>query len=314
MSIALFDPSIASGNLGDQIILDAVRKELTDLLPQEQIITLPTQEVISYISIQRAMQARYRLVGGTNLLSSRMRQYKQWQITLLQSFRLHDVTLMGVGWWQYQEQPDLYTSTILRNLLSRHKLHSVRDEYTRKKLNSIGIDNVLNTGCPTMWQLTPEHCSRVSSSKADAVVLTLTDYHPDPTNDIRLIDVLRNNYTTVYFWPQGSGDIYYLRTLNQDGLKVLRPSLKAYDELLRDAASLDFVGTRLHGGVRAMQYLRRALILAVDNRAKEISADTGLQIAARDDLAAIHQWISHPSKTSISMNTKAISDWKSQFS
>lgn len=313
MSIALFDPSIASANLGDQIILDAVHRELTDLLPLEQIITVPTQEVISHISIQRAMQASHRLVGGTNLLSARMRQYKQWQITLRQSFNLHDVTLMGVGWWQYQDQPDLYTRTILRNVLSHQKLHSVRDEYTRKKLIAIGIENVLNTGCPTMWRLTPEHCSQISAVKADSVVLTLTDYHPDPVNDIRLIDTLKKHYATVYFWPQGSGDMKYFQSLQRDGITALRPSLAAYDELLRSAPSLDFVGTRLHGGVRAMQHLRRALIVAVDNRAREISADTRLPIAARDDLSAVEHWINHPVETAIAMNWSAIAEWKSQF-
>jgi hypothetical protein len=313
MSIALFDPSIASTNLGDQIILDAVHLELTDLLPQEQIISLPTQEVISRISIQHAMHAKHRLVGGTNLLSARMREYKQWQITLRQSLDLHDVTLMGVGWWQYQGKPDLYTRTILRKVLSRQRLHSVRDQYTLQKLTSIGIDNVLNTGCPTMWRLTPEHCSGIAASKAAAVVLTLTDYHPDPANDIRLIDLLKKHYTTVYFWPQGRGDMGYFRSLQRDGVDILRPSLAAFDEVLQSAAALDFVGTRLHGGVRAMQKLRRALIVTVDNRAKEISADTGLPIAARDDLEAVEHWISHPSATRINMNWAAISKWKSQF-
>jgi hypothetical protein len=313
MTIALFDPSIASANLGDQIIQDAVHRELTDLLPLEQIITVPTQEVISRISIRRAMQASHRLVGGTNLLSARMRQYKQWQINLLQSFSLHDVTLMGVGWWQYQGKPDFYTKAILRNVLSRQRLHSVRDEYTRKKLASIGIENVLNTGCPTMWRLTPDHCKRIPASKADAVVLTLTDYHPDPINDTRLIDSLKKHYATVYFWPQGSGDVNYFNSLRRNDLKVLRPSLAAYDELLRDAKSLDFVGTRLHGGVRAMQHLRRSLVVSVDNRAKEISADTGLPIAARDACDAIEEWIQQPKECSIIMDWAAISNWKFQL-
>lgn len=313
MSITLFDPSIASANLGDQIIQDAVHRELTDLLPLDQIITVPTQEVISSISIRRAMQARYRLVGGTNLLSARMREYKQWQINLRQSFSLHDVTLMGVGWWQYQDKPDFYTRTILRNVLSRERQHSVRDEYTRRKLASIGIENVLNTGCPTMWRLTPDHCKQIPATKADAVVLTLTDYHPDPANDTQLIDLLKKHYATVYFWPQGGGDISYFSSLQRSDLKVLRPSLAAYDELLRDAKSLDFVGTRLHGGVRAMQNLRRALILAVDNRAKEISADTGLAISAREELNAVEQWIRSPEETRIAMNWTSIADWKSQF-
>lgn len=35
---------------------------------------------------------------------------------------------------------------------------------------------------------------------------------------------------------------------------------------------MDFVGTRLHGGIRAMQHKQRAIIIEIDNRAKEISS------------------------------------------
>lgn len=313
MSIALFDPSIASLNLGDQIILDAVRSELEELMPHEQIINLPTQEVISSISIRHAMKSTYRLVGGTNLLSSHMRSYKQWQISLAQCLKLHDITLMGVGWWQYQKKPDFYTRSVLRRVLSKHLLHSVRDEYTKDKLNSIGITNTINTGCPTMWRLSPEHCKKIPTNKATAVVFTLTDYHPNPQHDKQLIDVLRKNYSTIYFWPQGSDDRSYLNSLDTKEVKIIQPSLKAFDALINSTQSLDFIGTRLHGGVRAMQQQKRSLIIAIDNRAKEISRDTGLNIAERGDIDAITQWINTPKISQIKMNWAAIATWKSQF-
>lgn len=274
---------------------------------------LPTQEVISKISIGHAGRARHRFVGGTNLLSATMLRYKQWQINLRQTFSLNDVTLMGVGWWQYQRDPDFYTRTLLRKVLSSEKIHSVRDAYTRKKLESIGLRNVLNTGCPTMWQLTPEHCRDISQEKAQKVILTLTDYHPDPVNDLKLIDLLLSHYQEVIFWPQGSGDMAYMRSLNVSNVSVLGPTLTAYDKALGEMESVDFIGTRLHGGVRAMQFKRRALIVAVDNRAREISTDTGLNVVGRSHMAEIEGWVTAPKPTSINMNWTAIDQWKSQF-
>lgn len=313
MSIALFDPSIVSSNLGDQIIIDSVIGELSKLMPFDQIINIPTQEIISGVSIKKANDAKVRFVGGTNLLSSHMMSYRQWKIDLIKSYRLHDVTLMGVGWWQYQNNPDIYTRTILRNVLSKSKMHSTRDEYTKNKLKSIGINNVINTGCPTMWRLSPEHCYNIGAEKSESVIFTLTDYHKDPINDIKLINLLKSRYGKVYYWPQGSGDLSYLRSLGDNGIITIKPSLFAYDSILRGNDSIDFVGTRLHGGVRAMQNFRRALIIVVDNRAKEISLDTGLPIAERSDMDTIKNWIDRPSRTEITMKWDIINEWKSQF-
>ena len=61
-------------------------------------------------------------------------------------------------------------------ILDSTYLHSVRDSYTEKKLKQIGIDNVINTSCPTMWRLTEEFCSHIPCKKQDTVVTTITDY------------------------------------------------------------------------------------------------------------------------------------------
>ena len=108
MSIALFDPSINSENIGDEIISDAVRREVEDIFPHEQIVSIPTQERIWRRGWRLSAEASERLVGGTNLLSSKMSKYKQWNIGLIDSLNLRSIILMGVGWWQYQEDPDLY--------------------------------------------------------------------------------------------------------------------------------------------------------------------------------------------------------------
>lgn len=313
MTIAVFNPSIASTNLGDEIIVDAVRREASFIFPLEQFINIPTQEKIGAISIGHSRRARHRIVGGTNLLSSRMLRYKQWQINILQAFFLRDVTLMGVGWWQYQNRPDIYTRAVLNMVLSSGKIHSVRDEYTKKKLNSIGIINVINTGCPTMWQLTSEHCAAIPQAKASTVIFTLTDYNKSVENDKALIALLKKNYSQVLFWPQGAGDLTYLKTLGTEGLSIIGPSLDAYDEVLSNESSIEFIGTRLHGGIRALQKKKRSLILAVDNRAREIGLDTGLNVMDRSELSAVEAWIQAEAPTKIKMNWENINKWKNQF-
>ena len=47
--------------------------------------------------------------------------------------------------------------------------HSVRDSYTKKMLNSIGINNVVNTSCPTVWNITPDHLATIPDTKAKYV-------------------------------------------------------------------------------------------------------------------------------------------------
>ena len=69
---------------------------------------------------------------------------------------------------------------LLKILLSKTYLHSVRDEYTKDMLERIGIKNVINTGCPTMWSLTEEHCKQIPIKKSNSVVFTITDYNKKP--------------------------------------------------------------------------------------------------------------------------------------
>ena len=67
------------------------------------------------------------------------------------------------------------------------------------------------------------------------------------------------------------------------------------------------------GGVRVLQRGRRALILEVDNRAKEIAADTGLPTAQRGEEELIADWIANPKPVSIQMPWEAIEAWRGQF-
>jgi polysaccharide pyruvyl transferase WcaK-like protein len=93
----------------------------------------------------------------------------------------------------------------------------------------------------------------------------------------------------------------------------LGPTLAAYDAVLQ-AGPVDFVGNRLHGGIRALQKGRRALILSLDNRAAEIARDTCLPVISLENgLTALDDWLRRPDPIEIVLPKPAIAAWREQF-
>lgn len=316
--ICLLDTGIGSRNMGDHIIVDSIRRHLRRAFPQAIFVTVPTHEYLGTESLKLLDSSDVRLVCGTNLLASHMDEYKQWKIGGTEFAALRDVTLMGCGWWQYQEAPNAYTELLLGTILSDERVHSVRDSYTAAKLTAMGGKKVLNTTCPTLWSLTPEHVAQIPDRLGRDVVTTLTDYKADPEVDRFMLDHLAARYRHVYVWIQGTGDFSYLKRLCANApiasLRVVPATLEAYDMLLASGLDLDYIGTRLHAGVRALQHGRRSLILAVDNRAREISADTQLPCIfrehAREQLEAA---VTTASARAIRLPVQAIQSWLGQF-
>jgi hypothetical protein len=148
--------------------------------------------------------------------------------------------------------------------------------------------------------------------KADAVVTTLTWYKPEPDSDRALLELLTRCYRQVYFWTQQSEDRNYFESIAVPGVRYVSPSVRNFDRLLEEE-SVDYIGLRLHGGIRALQKRRRALILPVDNRAVEIGRDTRLPTQKRDELASIERWIWDGGPTSVKLPIEAIERWKGQF-
>jgi len=313
--ITVFDTSAVSENIGDFIIMDSVNEELRELFKNDMLFYSLTHDKVSKATYRLNKKSNYSFIGGTNLLSSNMNSYNQWKINLIDSLFIKNVILMGVGWWQYQEKPNFYTKYLLKKVLNKDMLHSVRDSQAEKMLHSIDITNVINTGCMTMWKLTREHCRNIPKNKADNVVFTLTDYNKDLINDQKLIDLLVENYKTIYFWPQGSGDLEYMFRLNNiKNIVILGGNLFAYDKLLCNTLiNLDFIGTRLHAGIRALQKFRRTIILGIDNRATEKSKDFNLKVLQRDDIDKLNGIINNDFRTEININETNIKKWKDQF-
>ncbi|MEN6459655.1 MAG: polysaccharide pyruvyl transferase family protein [Thermoguttaceae bacterium] len=311
--IVLYNPAVSTMNLGDQIIWDGVAAALRPLFPGAFYVEISTHLPVSPWYMRLLADADLRFVCGTNLISSTMNRFRQWNVNLRTAGSVRPTILLGVGWWQYQRNPNLYSRLLIRRLLSRTHWHSVRDQYTADKLASVGIRNVVNTGCPSMWGLTPEHCRTIPCDKAPSVIFTLTDYNQSPEADRRLIAILNRNYRRVRFWTQGWNDRDYFLSLEPGtNIEVIGPSLAAYDRAL-DEEDADYVGTRLHAGIRAIQRRRRALILGVDNRAAEKQKSFGLNVLDRRQLDELEARIRQPITTEIRLPDANIRRWLAQF-
>ena len=270
----LLDTSMDSDNAGDGIIMENCLLQLSGCMDVSDLWHVPTHRFPTVEEKQQLHAAGKKILCGTNILSGRMRYYGLWKLgSDVSPYR--NTILMGVGFDSKNQAYDAYTKQLLRTILSPDGIHSVRDSFSEKALKSMGIRNVLNTGCPTMWNLTPEHCASIPTNKASKVICTLTDYCRDEANDRAMLDILLASYDKVYFWLQGRDDLAYIRKLGyEDKLELVDSTLEAYDAVLA-LDDLDYVGTRLHAGIRALSKGRRSLIISIDNRAECISADTG---------------------------------------
>lgn len=314
--LLLFDTAAGSDNLGDGIIMDYCKQQLRECLTERFFIyNIPTHLEIGSKGYQLNKKSDLNIVCGTNILKTSIIFNKGWRLYLKDILHLRNLCLMGAGWGNYNSyNSDPYTKWAYRTILSHNMLHSVRDEYTKKRLNSIGIMNVVNTACPTMWKLTPDFCRTIPTQKGRKVVTSLTCYKQNAELDKQMLNTLQAHYEKIFFWTQQDMDIEYLQSLGIGGkVIVLNPTLESYDQFLQDSNSLDYIGSRLHGGIRALNHGIRSLIIGVDNRATEIHRDTNLPFIPREQMDNLSQWITGSTATEISLPQANIDKWKRQF-
>lgn len=312
--IIAFDTSMISENAGDDIIMKYINGVLRDIWPDDYIVHIPTHEFMGKQGHYFCSQASMKVVCGTNILTSNMMRTKMWSVRWRDVPYIEDSVLLGVGWREYENEPDPYTTWFWRGILSKRYQHSVRDRYSEKRLKSLGISNVLYTGCPTMWSLTPELCSSVPTHKARNVITTVTNYRPtNPENDKYMIQTLVQHYKNVYLWVQALEDYRYVQRLGIDSsVKLIAPGLDNFEKALSDG-DLDYCGTRLHAGIEAIHHGKRAIIIGKDNRAIEIAKDTGLNVLPEDEIKSLPELLDSEIITNISMPTDNIRAWVEQF-
>lgn len=321
--IVLFDPSYGTLNLGDEIINRSVTKQMEYLFDNSFLVRYGTHNPLLHIPQMLRMndinnscnKADLKFIGGTNIIKNNLMALNPgWNINLFTAKLYSNSICIGVGLASNNDndKPNAYTRAIYNNVLSRKHIHSARDERTKCYLMKLGFKAV-NTGCPTMWSLNKEFCKSIPQKKANNVVFTLTDYGKDNEKDQQLIDILNKNYEKVYFWIQGTEDLEYLKTMkNIQDIILVNPNLKAYKSLL-DKGDIDYVGTRLHAGIYAMQHGIRSIILAIDNRARDMQSSYNINAIERSEIELLPAKLNSSFATEVHINEDAIKRWKIQF-
>ena len=319
-NVLVLDTSVGSLNKGDDIIMKCVRYQLSDITKSAYILTLPTHvSPFHWYQVARGSHrvklysnAKYKFVGGSNLLTMDMlTHFPQWNINMFNYGPLKGSILVGVGAGK-GNKINAYTKMLYKKVLSHEYIHSVRDERTKKFLEEMGL-KALNTGCATMWSLTPEFCKEIPTEKSDSVIFTLTHHLKDLVKDQLLIDVLRRNYKDVYFWIQDASDFLYFESLsNTEDIKVVPPNIEAYEKVLN--TDIDYIGTRLHGGIFAMRHKKRTIIISIDERARGMSETYNLNLIERADCDNLEKMINSKIITDVKVNFEVVDQWLKQFS
>ncbi|QBP42008.1 polysaccharide pyruvyl transferase family protein [Paenisporosarcina antarctica] len=319
-NILLLDTSVSSLNKGDEIIMNCVQSELEFITKGNFALNVPTH-LSPFHSYQVWRNSRrvnvyknskYKFVGGSNLLVPNMlTHFPQWNLNIFNYKGVKDCILVGVGKGA-GEKTNGYTTSLYKKLLNRDYFHSVRDERSKNFLESLGI-KAINTGCVTMWALTPEFCRMIPSKKATQVVFTLTASKNKDDRDQKLIDILIKNYSKVYYWVQGHEDFEYLQNFNNiNEISIINPTVKDFKDVL-ELEDIEYIGTRLHAGVYAMRHRKRAIIIAIDERARGINERNNLNCIEKDNIEQLPKLINSSITTNIKMPLEEIKKWRAQF-
>ncbi|MGT2647328.1 polysaccharide pyruvyl transferase family protein [Streptococcus uberis] len=322
-SILLLDTGVGSLNQGDEIINISIRKNWAELYKNNYVMKLAThtpmytrlQQIIYNNKLSVFQNSDVKFLCGTNALYTNMfRPLPSWNINLLDYKLAKGTVCLGTGIGVNSKKVNFYTRELYKRVLSHNHIHSTRDEKTADFLKSLGFKAV-NTSCPTMWGLTPEHCAQITHKKSKKAVFTLTYYEADKNNDIEMINILKRNYEELYFWPQCLKDYEYFLTLDKNDLvKVISPNLEEYDNLLNNE-EVDYIGNRLHGGIFALQHKRRSIIIAIDYRAIEMKKSYSFQCIERENIPEkLENLINSDWETKITgIDFDLIDEWKRQF-
>src|SRR5690606_6570746 len=140
--------------------------QLRLIAPEAFYVTVPTHDFVGAEGRKLIEASAAAVIGGTNLLSSEVNKYNQWKVSWRDALWLRDVILLGVGWWQYQGEPNFWTRTFLKRVLHPQFVHSLRDAYTVGQLRRAGLPNGRNTSCVTLWEFDAAKQAAIPSGKA----------------------------------------------------------------------------------------------------------------------------------------------------
>lgn len=320
--VGLIDPSLmdneggVSPNAGDQIIFRAISREIRNIFGEyARVERVASHRAPGRNEIRRLSDCDLTFVGGSNLLWFRPFPPASWHFGwrgLAGGYR--NLILLGVGWGGYEFPPNIYGRWISRILLAESQAHSVRDGFTQSILrDKFGFKTVINTACPTMWELTDQHLSEVPRLCGDACLFTLTDYSIDPVRDQEMIRTIHDVYNgRLLFFPQGKGDLSYCKSLGYRG-EVFSGDIGELISQVLGKSGLDYVGTRLHCGILCLEHKMRTTVISVDNRAREIGRDTGLPVLERAEMNQLGDILRGPVIFSSKIPWADIMAWRSSM-
>lgn len=287
MKVGVLAPWAATNNLGDYVIGDACVSALWDhgIAVSE---AYPTHIRPPLRHLRRAVRRQHLVLAGTNALDARMESNLRFWVTpdLAACYR-HKVILMGVGWGTYNTRITKYSRWVIEQLLDPEALHSVRDSFTGRVLSALGY-RVEVTGCPSTWGL---HLPGPDPERPSRAIATFTHSNrPDPRRDSQWLAELADLFDEWSVQPMEFSDVAYALELGVPASRILPVSLQSFNHHL-STSPVTVVGTRLHAGIRALQFGRQAVIIAIDNRAREMAADFRLPVVEPDAGISVQRWL-----------------------
>lgn len=300
--IGIIDTSFSSSSLGEEIIVNDCRDIIDEMFPDKFKVGHSSHCRINTYAKFKLNQCKQVFVCGTNLLCPDIVKFNQWQFYGLNEINSKPI-LMGCGWQSYSDYTTMLSRLWLRKVLNTEYLHAVRDEYTAQKLKGLGIYNVLNTSCPTLWNV---EYQVVGKQRSRAVIVFHYGFR-NHKRDKAIWEYANQVYGKCVFWPQGYLDFEYAAELGIEKEDILTPSVSSLKHCF--VSGYDYIGTRLHSGAFAMQMNCAAHIIAVDNRAREMLTDVGLKYYTNlDDITN-----ENLQKIPIKLPHANIAKWRAQF-
>lgn len=323
MKVVLFNTAIGTSNLGDYIIYNSAKTQLDTFLRDSFVIEYGTHlknlGILHYLlpSSKRSFSEScdYKLILGTNLLTTNMiRSIRQWPVGVLERKLYKNCIMVGVGSTYDCEQMDPLTKKLYREILRKDIVHSVRDEKTKRILESIPGVKAINTGCPSLWGLSAKHCESIPKEKAENVIVSISGYKSQLNRqaDQRFISIIEKCYKQIYLWVQTTEDMKYFYTLNHEKSVKEIFSLSAFRDVCV-SGKCDYVGTRLHGGILAIQNGVRSLVIEIDHRAREMHQANGIPTVKRGELDELEERLNSSWETRLDVREHEVMKWKSQF-
>lgn len=310
--IALLKPSISTKNKGDNIIVNYCEKILEGIFPFDFFCDVSTHNVIDELSRSIIDKSLHNILCGSGILTSDLFKGRmkggQWMVD--ETSYYNNVILMGVGWERYQDYATKRTAQCYQKFLSKKYLHAVRDNYSLGKLAECGIKNVINTGCPTIWGMTPEAVSNIRKNIAKKAAIAFNYHQTDEKRDKVILNTAREFYgENIFLWAQSQRDIDYAEHIGLKYNPIRTITHLSQYEIMLEFDEIDYIGCRLHGGIHALNYCQRAFIVPVDNRSAEMGEDFKLPVFNAGDIKQVLPYY----VPEIKIDLEAINEWKGQF-